>query len=104
MRDPTLSMHAKSKKRMPMAGQPWYASATPGVTQKIEDARERLAQRSKTSARRPKKAPHTAPPRAPYARDYGKSTYSRINEVTANGQDVATYGLLRGEKIFVCGK
>jgi hypothetical protein len=38
MRDLTLSMHAKSKKRMPMAGQPWYASATPGCTQKIEDA------------------------------------------------------------------
>jgi predicted SAM-dependent methyltransferase len=43
-----------------------------------------------------------------YGRDFRDrlhaAGFTKIDEVTAKGQDVATYGLLRGEKIFVCSK
>lgn len=43
-----------------------------------------------------------------YGRDFRDRLHSagfaKIDEVTASGQDVATYGLLRGEKIFICRK
>src|SRR6185312_3599952 len=33
-----------------------------------------------------------------------RAGFSRIDEVTAQGRDVVDYGLLRGEKIFICAK
>jgi SAM-dependent methyltransferase len=43
-----------------------------------------------------------------YGRDFRDrlhaAGFSTIDEVTAHGRDVVTYGLLRGEKIFVCRK
>jgi Methyltransferase domain len=43
-----------------------------------------------------------------YGRDFRDrlhaAGFTKIDEVTAKGQDVATYGLLRGEKIFLCSK
>jgi len=43
-----------------------------------------------------------------YGRDFRdrvlEAGFSNIEEVTAEGPNVAAYGLLRGEKIFICGK
>lgn len=43
-----------------------------------------------------------------YGRDFRDRLHSagfaKVDEVTAEGRDVAKYGLLRGEKVFICSK